>query len=279
MPQARTPVRIPVRRMDFVFPDDLPRYWYKGNPWTTHFLNSLSSVFPDGERFFIDTVRHYQGQVTDPELQRQIRAFIGQEAHHGKEHEHFNTLLERKFGVPTSRIAGMAKRGLALAKKQLSPAGQLAITIALEHFTAILASQLLRNPGIMEELDATYGEMFLWHAVEETEHKAVAFDVYQQVDGRYWLRALTMVRTTIMFLGTQFGQTVWLVARDGKLTDVKSFVEFLRFLWIEPGPMRKIIPEYLDYYRRDFHPWDHDNRWQIAQYVEQLRGKELRSVA
>lgn len=278
MNHAATDIRIPVRRMDFAFPDDMPRYWYKGNPWITHFMNSLSSVFPDGERFFIDTVRHYQGEITDPELQKQIRAFIGQEAHHGKEHEHFNALLEERFGVPTSKIAGWAKNGLAMAKKRLSPPGQLAITIALEHFTAILASQLFNHPEIMEELDAAYGEMFLWHAVEETEHKAVAFDVYQQVDGRYWVRALTMVRTTIMFLGTQFAQTAWLVARDGKLTDVKSFVEFLRFLWIEPGPMRRIIPEYLAYYRPDFHPWQHDNRWQIAGHVENYRRKELRAA-
>jgi predicted metal-dependent hydrolase len=269
---------IPVRRMDFAFPADLPKYWFRGNPWITHFLNGLSSVFPDGERFFIQSVRNYQDRIEDPQLLREVRAFIGQEANHGKEHEAFNKLLEESHGVPTSAIARYTRRGLALAQKRLPKAHQLAMTLALEHFTAVLANQLLQNPEIMEELHSAYGDLFLWHAVEETEHKAVAYDVYQQVDGRYWVRAFAMARTTIMFLGHQMAFTLWLVARDGKLADVKSFLGFLRFLWLEPGPMRRIIPEYLDYYRRDFHPWDHDNRALIAERVEQLRNKELRAA-
>jgi len=272
-------VRIPVRRMDFQFPEDTPRYWYRGNPWITHFMNGMSAVFPDGERFFIDTVRNYQDQITNPELQKQVRGFIGQEANHGKEHEAFNELLEERFGVPISRITGYIKQRLTRMRRDLSKERQLAVTIALEHFTAILANQLLENPEVMDELDAAYGDMFMWHAVEETEHKAVAFDVYQQVSGDYAIRVRAMAIATVMFSVHQMAFMTWLVARDGKLTDIKGLAGLVKFLFIEPGPARKMLRDYLDYYKRDFHPWQHDNRALIEKRVEQLRGKELRSAA
>src|SRR5690606_3856913 len=126
-----------------------------------------------------------------------------------KEHEAFNELLEEKHGVPMSRITGYLKRRLDKARQRLSKERQLAMTAALEHFTAIMANQLLEEPDIMEGLHAAYGDMFMWHAVEETEHKAVAFDVFQQVSGSYAIRVQAMLITTIMFLGHQFAFMVW----------------------------------------------------------------------
>lgn len=277
-----TPIRIPVRRMDFAF-EGLQRHWYQGNPWTTHFLNAMSAVFPDGERFFIDSVRNVQDRVQDPALQKEIRAFIGQEANHGKEHETFNRLLEERFGVPMSSTAGFVKRWLLGTARRLPHMRQLAITIALEHFTAILANQLLESPEIAEQLDRPEGEMFLWHAVEETEHKAVAFDVYVAVYGRGFLptfvRLMTMVITTIMFgLWIMLFQLRFLW-RDGELLNLRALFGFVAFLWWKPGPLRKMLPDYLDYYRPGFHPWMHDNRALIGARVEQLSGKELRANA
>jgi len=274
-----TQIRIPVRRMDFTF-DGLQKHWYRGNPWTTHFLNAMSAVFPDGERFFIDSVRNVQGLIRDPVLQREVRAFIGQEANHGREHENFNRLVEQRFGVPMASTAGLVKRWALGSVRRLSAQRQLAVTIALEHFTAILANQLLKNQALAEQLDRPEGEMFLWHAVEETEHKAVAFDVYIAVYGRGFrstsIRLMSMAATTLLFgLWITLFQLrfVW---RDGELLNLRALSGFLAFLWREPGPLRKMLPEYLDYYRPAFHPWDHDNRDLISSRVAALAGKELR---
>lgn len=276
-------VRVPVRRMDFDFPADMPRYWYRGNPWITHFMNGLSAVFPDGERFFIDTVRNFQDRIDDPELQKQVRGFIGQEANHGKEHEAFNHLLEDRFGLPISRIAGYVKRRTDRMRSSLSKERQLAITIALEHFTAILANQLLEQPEVVEDLQAAEGDMLLWHAVEETEHKAVAFDVYTQVYGRgvlaYLVRILTMIVTTLFFFlfVTSFQQRfLW---RDRQTFNLRAALGFLKFIFVKPGPLTRMIPDYLDYFSPSFHPWQHDNRALIGTRVEQLRDRELRSSA
>lgn len=280
---ANVDIRIPVRRMDFDFGSDLPKYWYRGNPWITHYLNALSAVFPDGERFFIDSVRNVQGQVTDPVLLAQVRAFIGQEANHGKEHEAFNQLLEEKHGVPMASTARFTKNWLLGTARRLPKIRQLAITIALEHFTAILANQLLEQPETVEVLDAAEGRMLLWHAVEETEHKAVAYDVYQQVYGKgvlaYLVRILTMIVTTFMFFlfVTSFQQRfLW---RDGETFNLRAFFGFLKFIFVKPGPLVKMLPDYLDYFRLSFHPWQHDNRVLIGQRVNELKQYELRGAA
>lgn len=277
-----TPIPIPVRRMDFSFAEHMPKYWFRGNPWITHYLNAMSAVFPDGERFFIHSVRNVQDRIKDPELLAQVRAFIGQEAHHGKEHEAFNTVIEQQHGVPMSSITAFTKKYLLGRAKKLPQMRQLAITIALEHFTAILANQLLSHPEVFEELGSAEGDMFMWHAVEETEHKAVAFDVYQSVYGQgtlaYLVRIIVMLITTFAFLTAISIFQIRFLVRDGQLFNLRAFGGFLKFMFASPGPLLKMIPDYLDYYAPKFHPWDHDNRALISERVTGLAAKELRTA-
>jgi len=127
------------RRMDFVFDDSIPMDWFGGDPFKTMVLTALSATFPEGERFFVDSVRHYQKNVS-PELAAQVSGFIGQEAHHGREHDAFNQLMQRK-GLPMKRIEQFVEGGLKFMRKRLSPERQLAMTCALEHFTAILVNR------------------------------------------------------------------------------------------------------------------------------------------
>ena len=184
-----------VRRMDFDF-GGLPRYWADKDPFLTHMLNALSATFPEGERMFIDSVRAFRDRITDPEMQKAVSDFIGQEAMHSKEHLAYNAYA-KAHDIDLGFIENFVKQRVAFIQKQFPPIRQLAITCALEHFTAILANQLLENPEVMGELDAAYGDMFMWHAVEETEHKAVAYDVYQQVSGDYATRVRAMAITTV----------------------------------------------------------------------------------
>lgn len=274
---SNTPIRIRVRRMDYDIPE-IPRYWYRDNTWITHFMNALSTTFPDGERFFIHAVRNFESEITDPELRAQMRAFIGQEANHGKEHEAFNDALIEQHQLPLTSKIGFMKKALAYAKKRYSPREQLALTVGFEHFTAILANLMLKKTDVIESLDAMYGDMFMWHAVEETEHKSVAFDVYQAVDGGYWLRVQGMLKATFFFMLITFRMQYSLLKHDGKLTDWRGALGFAKFMLFKPGMLTSIIPEYLDFYRPSFHPWQHDNRDLILKYVEQLSQNELRAA-
>src|SRR5688572_19402055 len=114
---------------------DLHR-WHAQGPYVTHFVNAMSLFFPDGERYFIQAVRHFRDQITDPELQNAVTAFIGQEAMHGREHEEHNELLAES-GLPAEPIAAHVHALFELLKAWLPPAAQLSSTIAQEHWTAI----------------------------------------------------------------------------------------------------------------------------------------------
>lgn len=251
-------IDITVRKLSLRPGKDIDRHFHSGDPFLSAFFAAMSSVFPDGERFFIDSVRHYQDQLDDPELVLHVRRFIGQEAHHGQEHETFNQWLTDK-GYPVGETLRRLSEGLSAARQRLSARQQLAMTLALEHFTAIMAHQFLTMPELSEKMHPEIRELFIWHAVEETEHKAVAFDVYQSVDGGYWNRVLIMLQVTLMFW-IAISRITW---RNLKSEGNASLGRMMRGYWwllAKPGPLRKLLPEYLDYFRPGFHPWDQDNR-------------------
>ncbi|MBK9185261.1 MAG: metal-dependent hydrolase [Moraxellaceae bacterium] len=267
--QTMTPVgtaNIPVRRMDFEFDDTIPKYWFDNNPMLTMLLTGLSCVFPEGERMFMRAVRHYQDQITDPELQKEVRAFIGQEAHHGKEHQEFNEFMAKK-DLPIARIEAFVKKAIAFEEKNLSKERMLAKTCALEHFTAMFAEMILENPQFLDGIDDRLKPLWLWHAIEESEHKAVAFDVYQKTVDNYWIRSSEMAVTTVMFSFFTGLHTVELMRASGEQRNIKAIAQGLNKLLGKKGFFRGMLPHYLAYYRPDFHPNDRDST--------QLRNKGL----
>jgi predicted metal-dependent hydrolase len=259
---------LPIRRdLKFKLPGDRMRDWNAAGPHVSQFFNTLSIFFPSGERFFIDSVRYYRDRIADPQLQQAVTAFIGQEAMHGREHIEYNEALAAS-GMPVMAMERLVIRLLKLGKKILPHADQLAITIALEHFTAILADILLREPQLLQGAEPRFAALWRWHALEETEHKAVAYDVYQQVvgtgAGAYVRRALALAALTVIFWSLVIPFHLIIVARDGGLFDLKGWWTLVRYHWLKPGALRRIIPAYFDYYRPGFHPWQHDNRRFLA---------------
>lgn len=253
MPKRVNQSDIQPRRMDFSFDPDIPRYWFGGNQFKSLLLTALSCTFPEGERFFVRSVRHYQKHLTDPRLREEVKGFIGQEAHHGNEHEAFNAFMQDK-GVPTRKVEQFVLNGLKWQGKRLSPERQLAKTCALEHFTAMLAELLLENDDFLAGMDERMMPLWLWHAVEESEHKSVAFDVYQDQVGSYWIRTSEMAKTTVEFLGFTVFHYFQLRREMDDATDWKAVREGLNWLLGKPGWLRKLGPAYRAYYKRDFHP-------------------------
>ncbi|SFF50501.1 hypothetical protein SAMN04488120_10621 [Fontimonas thermophila] len=255
----------PIRR-DIRFQLDPARVcdWHPDDRKITHFYNALSIFFPEGERFFIHSVRHYRDRIADPELQAAVTAFIGQEAMHGREHSDYNRALV-EAGLPVQQLEGIVIRLLERLKRRLPPQLQLSATIALEHLTAIMADALLRNPHFIEGADPRYTALWRWHALEETEHKAVAFDVYDSVFGRgvraYVVRAIGLLGASLVFWPLVFAFHLRLIAADRKTPRLRGWGRMLAFLY---GPRRGLFPKllrpWLDYFRPSFHPWDHDNR-------------------
>lgn len=194
--QTSNPDRdVPARRISFEESlRDMPQHFAaEGNLIESHLAAALSSLFPDGEDFFVRSVRRYRDQITDPALRKQVAGFIGQEAVHGREHRVLNDRLDELGYKTVKPMERFTRRGLAFRERVAPPIANLAATAALEHFTATLAELLLSS----EEMRNRFGhdairDVFVWHALEESEHKAVAFDVYKAVGGSERMRVWTM---------------------------------------------------------------------------------------
>ncbi|PTU33258.1 metal-dependent hydrolase [Stenotrophobium rhamnosiphilum] len=260
---------LPTRRdLRFKLTPESVRNWHAQGPQVAHFFNALSIFFPTGERFFINSVRQYRERVTDPELQKAITAFIGQEAMHGREHEEYNDLLAQA-GFPIHRMEGRVNALLEWGKKKLPAISQLSATIALEHFTAIMADRLLRKPDMIASADPRMVALWRWHALEETEHKAVAFDVYRAVRKpslkNYITRSSGLLIATVIFLGFAHAYQRELVNADKTIGKWDGMGNYLRFMFAKGGFVRDMAGPWFDYLKPGFHPWDHDNRHFLAE--------------
>lgn len=272
---ATPPGMIPeVRRPNFELPADMPRYWWDNDPAKTLLLAALSSGFPPGERFFIDSVRYYQDRITDPELQQAIRGFIGQEAHHSREHKALNGFLEDR-GINLGRLEREIQVFMDWMRNNLSPERQLAHTVAVEHFTALMAEEFLLKYDALDEMDPHMAPIWAWHAIEESEHKAVAFDVYKTVGGSEFVRATEMLFVSVVFPVFTTVHLVQLMKADGQLGNFRSWGKALNYMWGKPGVFRKLLPSYLKFYSPRFHPWNNDAR----DLVEKAKRKWLKGGA
>jgi len=265
---------IKVRRMNLDFPESMPTFWFDDNPLLTATLSALAVAFPAGERYFISSVRHFLSQVEDPTLRDQVMAFIGQEANHTKEHLAFNDFLDSR-GWPASAMAKWVEDRIAAIQKASTPEANLARTAALEHFTAILAGSLLEHPELAERMSPEAAKLWVWHAIEEVEHRAVAFDVYKTAVDDETLRRRMMAQVTAFFITVNIVRTVTILRAAGKLWDVRSLLKGWNVLWGRPGLFRRVIPRYLKYYRRDFHP----SQLEHGPYLDAAKRRYLGALA
>jgi predicted metal-dependent hydrolase len=266
-PTDESPARdIPVRRLEPFPADRLSLRFAGADPVMSHAVAVLSAMFPNGEDFFVRSVRNYRDQVSDPELRQQVNRFAGQETMHGRIHRDFNNRLQEvgfKSNV-VDRSVGIGFNGVLA--RVLPESVQLAVTAALEHYTATLAEVLMSEPKAQELFGDEVRYLLLWHALEESEHKAVAFEVYQEVVGNELLRRAVMQSTTGVFVGGLLIGTVYSAASNLGVRDlpelVRSLARLPRSPFLAPGVLRRI----LSYNRPDFHPDTFDatelvNRW------------------
>lgn len=274
---------ITVRKPQFN-PQAIRRHYFANSPLMSHLLTALSSTFPIGEQFFVHSVRNVRDKVKDKKLQAQIAAFIGQEAMHSKAHAEFNAAW-RRDDYHLDRFQAWLERKNSYVKG-LHPKIQLAITCAFEHFTALLGGYILRHPEILASLDEDTIKLWVWHAIEEIEHRAVAFDVYRQVYADDKVRRMIMRSVTTGFASLTFYSATRLFWQDRKKSIPKVTGNLLGMYLI--GKMFvQLLPEYLSYFKADFHPSEIDytdivNEWKrrlATEYLHPEFQKEFSAVA
>ena len=243
------------RNLHFEFDGTLPAYWHSNNPAITSYYDALSFTFPDGERFFIESVKHYADRITDPKLKREVAAFTAQEAVHSREHTVYNKHIA-KSGVNTRPIENHIRFWMKLLRK-LPPRSQLAITCALEHFTALFAEVTLGDPRTLAGAHPFYRDLWHWHAMEEEEHKAVAFDVFRTVTPPvrfYFIRCFWMVLMTLDFTLMTLVLPAILMAMRGEFFNLKAWGGAYWYHYVVPGNWLKVLWGVGKYFAPGFHP-------------------------
>ena len=248
------------------------RWWNGGDPVATAFYNGMSVAFPLGEAFFIDSVRKFRDAAPAAQ-QAQIDAFIKQEAAHSREHIHFNKQVHEAGYEVESIEADLAEQ---LAKAREFPAViNLATTVALEHFTAIIAHAALKSDRHFKSASADAARLWKWHAIEEIEHKGVAFDTFLAATQnwsaykRWKIRSLLMLNISYNFLRGRLRATRQFLKQDG-IDGPRTWLRVFSYLVLYPGLLRQILPAWLSFFRPGFHPWQHDDRALAAEHEARL---------
>ncbi len=271
-----TPTRlVPTRRVDFGFGEvELPKHFMGDDLVYSHAVVVASCLFPDGEDFFVQSVRNYRDQIDDPELSKQVRGFIGQEAIHGREHRAFNKALGQ-LGYPTRYLEARVRIILGLFSRFGFKSHQLALTSALEHFTATLAEVLLEEGAVPFDCDVEeVRDLFLWHAMEESEHKSVAFDVFQAVSGSERVRVNMMRVATAGFIAALVSGVAVSLALDPASRDLRRLGRSLAEFRHNPMVSKRRWTQLRKYNKHDFHPDDRDTTQMLDTWRERLFGKD-----
>jgi uncharacterized protein len=257
------------------------RWWLGNDPVGTAFFNALSVSFPAGEAFFIEAVRRFRDKATG-ELEGQIALFIKQELMHTREHIVFNRLVTNA-GYDIKGMEATIRERIEFARTRPQIV-QLAMTVALEHYTAIMANDLLRHPEGMGSAPREVQDMWHWHAIEEIEHKAVAFDTYLAATRelsafkRWRIRSMVMLLITFDFWRSNFERMAEFFRQD-KMNSVGTWMKVIGYLFGRPGMLRRIIPAWLSFFSPNFHPWNHDDRKLIAQMEQELKARGASEAA
>jgi predicted metal-dependent hydrolase len=267
-------ITIEPRNRKFELQRALATDWFDNDPFLTAIFNAMSMSFPSGEKNFIDSIRHYEDQIKDPKLLNEIRGFYQQEGIHSREHRRYNKILceERGYDHDTMEGVYLVTQAKAEENPDVTPKVMLASTLALEHFTASMA-EIMLSDSFMDNVEPTIKELWLWHCVEELEHKSVAFDVFNQISGSNKMRTTMMKISIMMLLRNVTKVAMKMLRHDKQLWKWKTLKSMRHFFFGKTGFIRLYLPAHKEYFRADFHPWDFDskdliNEWQAEQNLQ-----------
>jgi uncharacterized protein len=256
----------------------VPRRWLADNAVATAIANGVNLLFPQGERFFVRSVNHFLDTIDDPALRDDVRAFFKQEGRHASAHDDFNAHL-RAQGYELDRFLARYRWIGESLEARFSPELNLAVTAACEHFTAILAHGAFAE-GILDTADPRMQRLLGWHAAEEIEHKAVAYDVLARVAPSYALRIRGLALATVLLGGFWIWASAMLMRQDG--LGVRGVLRDLARLRRSGRRDRVVARVFVrgirSYLRRDFHPDDVDDRDLAAAWFA-ARGTTLPGAA
>jgi predicted metal-dependent hydrolase len=258
-------------KLDFHL-DQAPRFWFGNDPFRTRMFDALSLTFPEGERYFIESIRLFRDKIDDPDLQKRVADFIRQEAQHGMAHDKMNQVMKDQ-GMPIEAFTNRLKKIFRFELKYRSPQYNIAMTAAAEHLTALMADTFYSKKATLAEADPFVRALFAWHAIEEMEHRDVAYDVMREVGEVPELtRRSALVITSILMFGFTFYRTNVMLTSDGFdwKQRVKMAAKGLPWFFGRNGILTVKREQYSDWFKHDFHPNQHPIIRQYDVWIDTL---------
>ncbi len=258
-------------KLDFHL-EQAPRFWFGGDPFRTRMFDALSLTFPDGERYFIECVRLFRDKIDDPDLQERVADFIRQEAQHGIAHDKMNQIMKDQ-GMPVDQFTARLKKIFRFELNNRSPQYNIAMTAAAEHLTALMADTFYSKKETLAEADPFVRALFAWHAIEEMEHRDVAFDVMRQVgEVPEATRRFALIFTTVMMFGFTLYRTDVMLKTDGFSLRQRFDLARKGLPWFfgRNGILTAKRAQYSDWFKKDFHPNQHPVIRQYDVWIETL---------
>lgn len=257
---------ITVRPRNFDFSEQIDRYWCDNDIFKTHFFNSITLLFPDGERFMIWAMKHHFKQINEPKLKQEVLLFIGQEAQHAKQHERFWHNLHQQGYKFDSYLRLLKFVLFNLCKKRLSSHLQLAMVAGVENFTSVVA-ELILEEDLLAESDPKLKALFEWHSAEELEHKTVTYDVFRTMTESYATRLLGMAIAYVFVIGFIGLGLIIFLYQDNKIFKFKTWQKMASFFLVKEKFAFRVIVKSLDYLRKNFHPSQKDHFFLVNKVV------------
>jgi predicted metal-dependent hydrolase len=252
------PPIVPREKLDFDLDGNIPKHWLDNDPFKTRFFDAMSTLFPVGEKFFITCVRDFKDRITDPKMIEDIKDFTRQEAQHGMLHTRYNNRLKRHGISVDAILEGQEHRLFGIIRKYCSREFTLGVTAASEHITATMADCFVERPHIFQGADERMRALYVWHAMEEMEHKGVAYDVLVDIaKSSYLNRVGSMLLVTAVFPYHVFRIMKHMLQVDGfsRWERTKIWAKGLWWLYKPGGIFMPMIGKYLAYLKPGFHPW------------------------
>lgn len=256
---ANSPQQIKPHRIHVTFDETLPKHWFAGNAFLTHMLNTWTIVFPDAERYFVRWSRKALTEISDAKIKKDIQGFIGQETMHANQHEKLWDLLRAQDYDLEPVLWIVQKLGFNWLENAVPDKWNYAAVAGFEHFTAMFAELAFETPELMEKMHPEMRKLFEWHAAEEIEHKAVAFDQLMAVDASYALRTGVMNVAVVLLYLVTYGNTLYMMLQDKSIFRPREWLNIADIFFGKHDLARKSILKFVEYYKPNFHPWDNAN--------------------
>lgn len=257
---------------------ELPRYWFDNSPLKTHFMNALGVIVPSSEMRLLHVFQEVKPLIDDPEVLAQVNKLVAQEHWHTYSHVQYNRWLD-KIGLPASEIHEMNLNNVEKNRGKIDKKRWIAIISIAEHNAAVFFEYLLARPELFEQMHPHFRQAWLWHALEEVEHKGVALDTYNNVREKLkevqLERRLGLIPVGISFNYRVLKHTVRFLHEDKQLWKWRTLKDAASFFFGRDGVFTKTVVPWFHWLKADFHPWDHDTRSLIAGYSKLLTLQDL----